>query len=83
MNRVKAGRTYTFQPVGMDIYDSKSTAEPGQRVTVENMNGCPPANTMGHCHIVDAETGEFLGLVLCNSLQLAPVLVRTYPTPEA
>lgn len=67
--RVTAGRTYLFHPVIMDVCDppvGRPTA--GQAVTVKNLPGCPKANTMGHCHIVDAGTGKFLGLVHVNSL---------------
>lgn len=67
--RVRAGVTYRYQPVGMDVYRPASHAEPGQLVTVFNVFGAPRANTMGHCHIKDADTGEFLGLVLTNSLE--------------
>jgi hypothetical protein len=40
----------------------------GDVVRVVNLHGCPPANTMGHCH-VETLAGEFAGLVFCNSLQ--------------
>jgi hypothetical protein len=67
--KVRAGSVYRFEPVMMDITQPASSAERGQLVRVVNMHGCPKANTMGHCHIEDAETGEFLGLVVTNSLQ--------------
>jgi len=68
MRKVRAGSTYTYRPVGLDTYDPKSSATPGQRVMVRNLPGCPKANTMGHCHIVDAQSDKFLGLVLIASL---------------
>jgi hypothetical protein len=68
MHKVKTGRWYTFQPVGMDLYDSCASVAPGSRVQVKRLPGCPPPNTIGHCHIVDA-AGRFAGLVLTNSLQ--------------
>ena len=65
--KVRAGRTYLFHPVPMDRFDPKSTATHGQRVKVVKLPGCPPPNTMGHCHIA-TEQDVFLGLVHCNSL---------------
>jgi hypothetical protein len=67
--RVTAGKTYTFNPAGMDQWDPSCEAEEGQKVTVVNLPGCPKANTMGHCHIQDSESEEFLGLCLTNSLK--------------
>lgn len=69
MQRVTVNHEYVFQPVGMDVFDPANTAVAGQTVRVVNLFGCPPANTMGHCHIVDAAQGDFLGLVMCNSLR--------------
>jgi hypothetical protein len=68
--RVRAGSKYRFEPVGMDIWDSRALVEPGTLVKVVNLYGCPRANTMGHCHI-QTLGGEFAGLVLCNSLRPA------------
>lgn len=65
---VKAGKSYIFQPVGMDLWDSRAQVESGTIVRVVNLPGCPKAGTMGHCHI-ETEQGKFAGLVLCNSLQ--------------
>jgi len=36
-------------------------------VQVVNLRGCPKANTMGHCHVNDAD-GRFAGLVCTSSL---------------
>lgn len=66
--RVRNGTVGVYRPVGMDVWNPCSSAKVGQVVRVKNQWGCPPAGTMGHCHIVDAESGAFLGLVLCNSL---------------
>lgn len=66
--RVRAGATYRYDPVGVDLWDPKSSATPGQEVRVVNLYGAPPANTMGHAHI-ESLSGKFLGLVLTNSLQ--------------
>jgi hypothetical protein len=77
MRKVRAGTVYTFEPVGMDLWDSKSTATKGERVRVVALPGCPKPNTMGHCHIISTtefitvrgeRRGKFLGLVLTNSL---------------
>ena len=65
--RVRVGKVYRYEPVGMDIYDPASRAKRGELVKVVNQYGCPPANTMGHCYI--AVAGQFAGLVLTNSLQ--------------
>ena len=66
--RVHNGSWYRYEPVGIDTWDSKALVEPGSIVQVKSLPGCPPANTMGHAHIVDQQ-GRFAGLVLTNSLQ--------------
>ena len=68
--RVHIGRIYRFQPNGIDLallqhYD----AVPGQVVRVLKLPGAPPPNTMGQCHIEDANTHRFLGMVSTGSLQ--------------
>jgi hypothetical protein len=69
MKRVRVGSEYTYQPAGLlDRCSPASTAQAGQRVRVVNLRGCPPANTMGHCHIEDLD-GNLLGLVSTHSLQ--------------
>lgn len=68
MNKVRVGSRYTYQPVGLDLWDSCTNLVAGTEVKVINLHGCPPANTMGHCYVEDME-GNFKGLVLCNSLQ--------------
>jgi hypothetical protein len=67
LRRVRAGATYRFEPVGMDVYRPAAAAATGQLVRVVKLHGCPPPNTMGHAHIESLE-GKFLGLVLTNSL---------------
>ena len=67
-NRVKVGRIYWYHPNMLDRCDGRTSLKSGDVVMVKNMTGCPPANTMGHCHVTDAITGEFIGLVHCNSL---------------
>lgn len=66
--KVRANSVYVYHPTLMDRYDAKTTLQSGDVVRVKNMHGCPRANTMGHCHVVNAETGQFIGLVCCNSL---------------
>lgn len=69
MARLRVGVWYRFEAVGMDIYrPAHQGLKDGQRVQVVNLRGCPPANTMGHCY-VNGEAGQFMGMVLCNSLQ--------------
>jgi hypothetical protein len=66
----RAATVYTFQPVGVDIWDRRANQpEPGQLVVKTQPYGCPRNGTMGHCFVADAASGEFLGLVLINSLQ--------------
>lgn len=67
--RVRKGAVYTFSASGYDLvltqhYDAVN----GQRVRVIQLPGAPPPNTMGQCHIEDAETGAFLGMVSVQSL---------------
>ncbi len=65
--QVRAGKHYTFDPVGMDIWSpAHQGLTPGDTVKVVNLPGCPKANTMGHCHV--EKDGQFSGLVLTNSL---------------
>jgi hypothetical protein len=67
--RVKVGSLYVYRPVLLDLIDSPYNIEAGDVVRVVNLPGCPKANTMGHCHVVHAESGEFAGLVCTNSLE--------------
>lgn len=67
INKVKSGKTYEYQPVLMDRCDARTALKPGDKVTVVTLRGCPPPNTMGHCHV--EHNGQFAGLVHCNSLQ--------------
>lgn len=66
MTRVRVNGLYWFDPVPIDRY---TPCVRGTVVRVINLRGCPPANTMGHCYIEDATTGEFIRLVCCNSLE--------------
>ena len=68
LNRVRAGSVYEYRPVLLDICDARTNLKPGDLVRVVNLHGCPRCNTMGHCHVADPVTGQFIGLVCCNSL---------------
>lgn len=66
---MKKVRVFVFEPVGLDRFDPKSNhPKPGARVVKTQPAGCPRNGTMGMCFVNDAETGEFRGLVLLNSL---------------
>lgn len=67
-----AKAVFTFEPVGMDLFRPTKLAPPaGTLVRKTQPAGCPKNGTMGHTYIEDAETGEFYGLVLLNSLTKA------------
>jgi hypothetical protein len=69
MKKVRLHVAYTFQPAGWDLFMPEHySATPGQRVRVVQLPSAPRPNTMGHAHIPDATTGEFLGLVSTASL---------------
>jgi hypothetical protein len=62
-------KRYTFLPVGMDLFDRRPhQPKPGAVVVKVQPKGCPRNGTMGHCYVEDADTGQFHGLVLVNSL---------------
>ena len=65
--RVKVGKVYTYTPVLIDRCNPPYNVKPGDKVRVVNLRGCPPANTMGHCHVAHLD-GTFAGLVCTNSL---------------
>ena len=66
IKKVSAGSEYFYNPVGLDLWDARTTLSKGDKVKVVNLPGCPKANTMGHCHVT--KEGKFAGLVLTNSL---------------
>lgn len=67
--KVKAGRRYVYEPCLLDTLDARTALRAGDVVTVVKLHGCPPPNTMGHCHV--ERDGAFVGLVCCNSLRPA------------
>jgi hypothetical protein len=64
--KVRAGKQYIFYPNLLDRYDGRTQLVPGSVVTVVNLPGAPPANTMQHAHV--NYDGKFAGLVHTNSL---------------
>ncbi len=80
--KVRVNSLYTYDPVLLDRTANLPISK-DDIVRVINLHGCPPANTMGHCYVADPETGHFIGMVCCNSLEvltedanLAETLVR-------
>lgn len=66
--RVKKNSVYVFKAAGWDIFDRRdNTPANGSKVRVCHPYGCPPPNTMGHCH-VETLDGQFIGLVQTASL---------------
>lgn len=63
--KVRAGSTYRFEAV---LIDRQFSHLNGTLVKVVNLPGAPKANTMGHCHVEDPQTGAFIGLVSTRSL---------------
>ncbi|MGD0768111.1 MAG: hypothetical protein ABSB42_07950 [Tepidisphaeraceae bacterium] len=79
--RVRVNSIYTYRPVVLDQINpphgvQAGLLKPGDQVRVVNLPGCPKAGTMGHCHIQSVDGKEFLGLVVCNSLQPNPRSAR-------
>lgn len=74
--RVRVGQVFAWKPVLLDKLDARLAGiEEGLFLKVINLRGCPPANTMGHCY-VETMTGDFIGLVHCNSLQKLDAKLR-------
>lgn len=68
MAKVRVNSQYIYDPCMWDILDPKTNLKRGDIVRVINPGrGCPPANTMGCCHVENL-AGEFLGLVSTSSL---------------
>lgn len=66
--RVTVGRVYVYRSVLFDRIDGHPKPDEGQIVRVINLPMAPKANTMGMCYVADQNTGEFLGMVMTNSL---------------
>lgn len=74
--RVKVKSVYTFRPSIWDSIDPPMGVKNGELISgdsvrVVNLVGCPPANTMNHCHI-ETLGGLFVGLVSTDSLNPKP-----------
>ena len=68
--KVRANTVYTFRRNGYDILmpEHCKDAQNGQKVRVINLRSAPKCNTMGMCHIEDAESKTFLGMCDTRSL---------------
>lgn len=66
--KVRANAVYVYRPCVLDVTDARTSLTTGTRVRVKNLRGCPPCNTMAHCHVVHPETGVLIGLVCTASL---------------
>ena len=66
--KVRVNSLYQYQPCLLDKIDGRTGLQPGDRVKVINLRGCPPANTMGQCYVGDPVTGKFIGMVATASL---------------
>ena len=66
--KVRKGQCLFYYPNVLDMFDARTDLKSGEEVRVIHPKGCPPPNTMGHCHVERVTTGEFVGLVCTNSL---------------
>ena len=66
--KVHVNSRYIYHPNLLDLVDGRTGLKSGDLVRVKNLHGCPRANTMGHCHVVDPVSSDYIGLVSTNSL---------------
>jgi hypothetical protein len=66
--KVRKGQKVRYNPNFLDATDARTNLQKGDIVKVTHCNGCPPPNTMGHCH-VETLDGKFIGLVSTGSLE--------------
>lgn len=72
MKTPRAGTTWRYDPVLLDRTDPPAgRPKPGELLKVVRLPGAPPPGTMGMCHTLFVDTGEFAGLVCVNSLRRA------------
>jgi hypothetical protein len=64
--RVTAGKLYRYYPSMTDVVDSRTALKFGDVVRVVELS-----NPAGHCHVADPVSGNFIGLVCCESLRPA------------
>ena len=70
IRKVRVGSVYYYNPALLDRVSGPINLKEGEQVRVVQPHGCPPANTMGHCH-VETLAGRFVGLVQTSSLDTA------------
>ncbi len=67
--KARKARKYTYDPVVFDVFNPPvKDLEPGAIVVKIQPHGCPRNGTMGMCYVGHPETGEFIGMVMLNSL---------------
>ena len=64
---VVSKKVFTYDPVLIDRMENDIPA--GTKVRVTRLTGAPKPGTMGQYHVINAETGKFLGMVSGNSLK--------------
>ena len=79
--RVRVNARYRFEPVPYDQFDppygvTRGYLKSGDIVRVKNCPGCPPANTMGMCH-VETLAGQFAGTGLYKLVEISLTVRRT------
>jgi hypothetical protein len=74
--RVRVNSLYRYNPCLLDRVDGRTDLTTGDIVRVVNLRGCPPANTMGHCYVVNPITGAFVGMVCTSSLEPASAATK-------
>lgn len=68
---VSKGQVLYYYASSFDLFDARTDLKNGEQVRVVHPSGCPPPNTMGHCH-VERLDGTFVGLVCTASLRMQP-----------
>lgn len=68
MKSPRVGTVCKWNPVPLDILDSRFELPIGTKVRVIQPSGCPKNGTMGHCYIETLDN-QFLGLVCIKSLE--------------
>lgn len=67
MKSPRVGSIRKWNPVGVDIWDSRFKLPIGTLVRVIQPQGCPKNGTMSHCYIETIDN-KFLGICHINSL---------------
>ena len=67
--RTRVGTVWTYEPVWMDRSSKHLSGIPaGTLLRVIQPHGCPRNGTMGCTYVELADSGDFVGLVMINSL---------------